>query len=91
VTHSGTGQPLAKVYVKAYAQMQDGSVRFFKDGYTDLRGRFEYTSLSTNELDFAQKFSLLILERRARRRGPRGKPAEAVDGSETDARGVAHG
>jgi len=61
VTHSGTGQPLSKVYVKAYAQMQDGSVRFFKDGYTDLRGRFEYTSLSTNELDFAKKFSLLIL------------------------------
>jgi len=61
VTHSGTGQPLPTVYIKVYAQMQDGSVRFFKDGYTDLRGRFEYTSLSTNELDFAQKFSLLIL------------------------------
>ena len=61
VTHSGTGKPLAKVYVKVYAQMQDGSVQFYKDGYTDLRGRFDYTSLSTNELDFAQKFSLLIL------------------------------
>jgi hypothetical protein len=61
VTHSGTGQPLPTVYVKGYAQMQDGTVRFFKDGYTDLRGRFEYTSLSTNELDFAQEFSLLIL------------------------------
>lgn len=61
VTHSDTGQPLSKVYIKVYAQMQDGSVRFFKDGYTDLRGRFEYTSLSTNELDFAQRFSLLIL------------------------------
>ena len=61
VTHSGTNQPLSKVYVKVYAQMQDGSVRFFKDGYTDLRGRFDYASLSTNELDFAQKFSLLIL------------------------------
>ncbi len=61
VTHSGTGQPLPKVYVKVYAQLQDGSVRFFKDGYTDLRGRFEYTALSTNDLDFVQKFSLLIL------------------------------
>lgn len=61
VTHSGTGQPLSTVYVKVYAQMQDGRVQFFKDGYTDLRGRFEYTSLSTNELDFAKKFSLLIL------------------------------
>lgn len=54
-------QPLAKVYVKVYARMKDGSVRFYKDGYTDLRGRFDYTSLNTNELDFVDKFSLLIL------------------------------
>ncbi len=61
VKHSHTGKPLAKVYVKVYAQMQDGTVKFYKDGYTDLRGRFDYTSLSTNELDFAKKFSLLVL------------------------------
>src|SRR5450756_1267500 len=59
--HSDTGKPLAKVYVKVYAQMQDGAVKFYKDGYTDLRGRFDYTSLSTNELDFVKKFSLLVL------------------------------
>ena len=41
--------------------MQDGTVKFYKDGYTDLRGRFDYTSLSTNELDFVKKFSLLVL------------------------------
>jgi hypothetical protein len=41
--------------------MQDGRVRFYKDGYTDLRGRFDYASLNTNELDFVQKFSLLVL------------------------------
>jgi hypothetical protein len=50
-----------KVYVKVYGQMQDGSVQFYKDGYTDLRGRFDYTSLNTNELDYVNKFSLLIL------------------------------
>jgi hypothetical protein len=61
VKHSDTGKPLAKVYVKVYAQMQDGAVKFYKDGYTDLRGRFDYTSLSTNELDFVKKFSLLVL------------------------------
>ena len=61
VKHSDTGKPLAKVYVKVYAQMQDGTVKFYKDGYTDLRGRFDYTSLSTNELDFVKKFSLLVL------------------------------
>ncbi len=61
VTHGQTGQPIPKTYVKVFAQMQDGTTRFYKDGYTDLRGRFDYTSLNTNELDFVQKFSLLIL------------------------------
>ena len=61
VTHSDTSAALAKVYVKAYARMKDGSVRFYKDGYTDLRGRFDYTSLNTNDLDFVEEFSLLIL------------------------------
>jgi len=61
VTHGETGAPLSKVYVKVFARMQDGDVRFYKDGYTDLRGRFDYTSLNTNELDFVQEFSMLIM------------------------------
>jgi len=61
VRHSETGQPLAKVYIKVYARRQDGEVKFYRDGYTDLRGRFDYASLSTNELDFVKKFSLLVL------------------------------
>ncbi len=52
---------LAKVYCKVYARMKDGSVKFYKDGYTDLRGRFDYTSLSTNELEAVDRFSVLIL------------------------------
>jgi hypothetical protein len=40
------GRPLPKVYVKVYARLQDGSVRFYKDGYTDLRGHFDYASLN---------------------------------------------
>ncbi len=61
VTHTQKGTALPKVYVKVYARMTDGSVRFYKDGYTDLRGRFDYTSLSTNELDNTKRFSILIL------------------------------
>ena len=60
VTHEETRSPLSKVYVKVYARMADGSVRFYKDGYTDLRGRFDFTSLNTNLLDSVQKFALLI-------------------------------
>jgi hypothetical protein len=61
VTHKETNRPLAEVYVKVYARMQGGEVKFFKDGYTDLRGRFDYVSLSTNELDGVERFSILVL------------------------------
>ncbi|MEQ1854302.1 MAG: hypothetical protein ABMA01_22255, partial [Chthoniobacteraceae bacterium] len=43
---SGSGRPVGKAYVKVYARLKNGTVRFFKDGYTDLRGRFDYASLN---------------------------------------------
>ena len=46
---SATGKPVAKAYVKVYARLKNGTVRFFKDGYTDLRGRFDYASLNAPE------------------------------------------
>jgi hypothetical protein len=55
------GKALAKVYVKVYAKMRDGSVEFYKDGYTDLRGRFDYSSLNTNQLGGVEKFAILVL------------------------------
>ncbi|NNE92309.1 MAG: hypothetical protein HKN23_11730 [Verrucomicrobiales bacterium] len=55
------GKPLSKVYVKVYSRFDDGSVKFFKDGYTDLRGKFDYVSLNTDELERVEKFSLLIM------------------------------
>ena len=61
VAHADTRKPISKAYVKVYAKLKDGRIRFYKDGYTDLRGRFDYTSLNTNELDFVDKFSLLIM------------------------------
>lgn len=44
-----TDKPLPKAYVKVYAKLNNGRVRFFKDGYTDLRGRFDYASLNAPE------------------------------------------
>lgn len=40
---------VSKAYVKVYARLHNGTVRFFKDGYTDLRGRFDYASLNSSE------------------------------------------
>jgi len=43
---SATNRAVSKAYVKVYARLGNGTVRFFKDGYTDLRGRFDYASLN---------------------------------------------
>ena len=42
-----SGKPVSKAYVKAYARLKSGEVRFMKDGYTDLRGKFDYSSLNS--------------------------------------------
>jgi len=61
VRHKQTGQGLARVYVKVFARMDSGDNRFYKDGYTDLRGCFDYVSLSTDEQDHVQRFALMII------------------------------
>jgi hypothetical protein len=61
VTQADGGRPVPRAYVKVYAQLQDGSVKFYKDGYTDLRGRFDYASLSTDDLGGVQRFAILVL------------------------------
>lgn len=61
VADSVNSKPLSKVYVKVYVKLADGSVKFHKDGYTDLRGRFDYASVNTPERQAIQRFSVLIL------------------------------
>ena len=43
------GDPIDGAYVKVYARLRDGGIRFYKDGYTDRRGRFDYASINGNE------------------------------------------
>lgn len=61
VTDKEKNQAISKAYVKVYARNSDGSVKFFKDGYTDLRGRFDYTTQSNYPLDNVESFSILIM------------------------------
>lgn len=61
ITTRENGQPLPKVYVKVYAKRKNQSVAFYKDGYTDLRGRFDYSSVSNKNLDGIERFALLIM------------------------------
>jgi hypothetical protein len=49
VRDAANDRVLPKAYVKVYARLNNGTVRFFKDGYTDLRGRFDYASLNSEK------------------------------------------
>ena len=59
VSDAGDGRPLPKVYVKVFARGSGGAIRFHKDGYTDLRGRFDYASVSGAAP--ADRFAVLVL------------------------------
>lgn len=45
--------------MKVYSK-QDGKDTFFKDGYTDLRGRFDYGQLSGASIAVIEKFAILV-------------------------------
>lgn len=47
VRDATSGRPVSKAYIKVYARLKNGQIRFYKDGYTDLRGKFDYASLNT--------------------------------------------
>ncbi|MCE9566859.1 MAG: hypothetical protein K8U57_33050 [Planctomycetes bacterium] len=61
VTETAGAKSVAKVYVKVYVKLHDGSVKFHKDGYTDLRGRFDYSSVNTPERQAIDRFAILVL------------------------------
>jgi len=52
---------LGTVYVKVFARMPNGTVKFYKDGYTDIRGRFDYASLSAEGSRGAKQYSILVM------------------------------
>ena len=60
VRHAETGKALPKTYIKVYS-LGSGGVRFHKDGYTDLRGRFDYASINTGESGDVTRMSILIM------------------------------
>jgi hypothetical protein len=56
-------KPIIKAYVKVYVELNDTSdVQFYKDGYTDLNGKFNYLALNTDQLKKAKKFYIYVSE-----------------------------
>lgn len=47
--------------MKTYSKSKNGNVSFYKDGYTDLRGRFDYASLNIDKLADVDNFALFLM------------------------------
>lgn len=60
VSDSQSGRPVRGAYVKVYARRPSGAIRFHKDGYTDLRGRFDYASVSAGDAKDATRYAILV-------------------------------
>ena len=55
-------KPIIKAYVKVYVELNSNEVQFYKDGYTDLNGKFNYLALNTDQLKKAKKFYIYVSE-----------------------------
>jgi len=53
-------EPVAGAYCKVYSKNNDGTTQFYKDGYTDIRGRFNFRDISTSDQNKAVRFALLV-------------------------------
>ena len=53
-------KPRPGVYVKVYAELKSGGNRFYKDGFTDIIGKFDFVSLSSDFLNTVKTFSILL-------------------------------
>ncbi|KAK5583421.1 hypothetical protein RB653_005014 [Dictyostelium firmibasis] len=61
VVHKQKSQPISKTYIKVYSKNKNGVVEFFKDGYTDIAGYFDYSTVSTLDISNVSKLSILVL------------------------------
>ena len=55
-----TLKALSKVYVKVFCKDSSGKELFFRDGFTDIRGKFEYANASGKCLSNVQNFAILV-------------------------------
>lgn len=60
VVDKATNKAVPEVYVKVFARDKSGSENFYRDGYTDIRGKFEYAMTSGDKLKDVKKFAILV-------------------------------
>ena len=62
VAHAVTGKALPRVYVKVFGLHKTTNKEFFfRDGYTDIRGKIEYSQTSGDKLKNVKRFAILVV------------------------------
>mmetsp|Transcript_36670 Transcript_36670/g.50458 ORF Transcript_36670/g.50458 Transcript_36670/m.50458 type:complete len:789 (+) Transcript_36670:321-2687(+) len=57
-----TNRPIPCAYVKVYSRTNPSAKgSFYKDGYTDVRGIFDYVSLTNEKLSSVSRFAILVI------------------------------
>lgn len=56
------GRPRPAAYVKAFVKRAGKGNEFYKDGFTDVRGKFDYASIANSDLPSLEKFLILICD-----------------------------
>lgn len=54
-------RPISRVYMKCFVQMKNNSEQFYRDGYTDMNGKFEYMASNRSDMQDIKKLALLII------------------------------
>ena len=60
VFNKESNRPLPKTYVKVFCKDKTKGELFFRDGFTDLRGKFTYANASGKSFANVDKFSILV-------------------------------
>jgi hypothetical protein len=49
-----------QAYVKVFSQSKTGQAKFFRDGYTDINGKYEYAQINSKTLADISKFAIFV-------------------------------
>jgi hypothetical protein len=60
VCKKGSETGLSRVYVKVFAKMNNGQSAFYRDGYTDVAGGFNYFDVKTSSIASITQFAVFV-------------------------------
>lgn len=58
------GKPIERAYVKVFVQKKSSTgVKYYKDGYTDFKGNFDFATLNLEPENSIREYSILVLSK----------------------------